>query len=100
MTMSRRAGRILVAVVALAIVVSVAGVLAGPIYGSQSSRRPWLSQFEGGPVIVTFVSAPPQKSWIMEAKLIFTEASGLVLRFPKERDKFFSYGNIISVDPK
>ena len=100
MTMSRRTGRILVAVVALAAVISAVGAFAVPGYGDESSRSLWLSQFEGGPVTVTFISAPPEKSRIMQAKLISAEISGLVLRFPKERDKFFSYACIISVDPK
>jgi hypothetical protein len=74
--------------------------LTRPLYSSQINARLWLMQFENGPVKVTFIEAPPAKDKILEARLIAVETSGLVLRLPQERDKFYPYSNMISVDPK
>jgi hypothetical protein len=75
-------------------------LLSGPIYSNQAISRAWLSQFENGPVTVTFSTAPPGKERIIDARLLAVENSGLVLRMPKDRDKFYPFSNIISVDPK
>lgn len=75
-------------------------LLTGPLYSSQMGGRPWLMQFQNGPVTVTFIQAPPDKGRTIEARLIAVETSGLVLRLPKERDKFYPFSNMISVDPK
>lgn len=75
-------------------------LLSGPIYSNQSISRAWLSQFENGPVTVTFSTAPPGKDAIIDARLLAVENSGLVLRLPQDRDKFYPYSNIISVNPK
>jgi hypothetical protein len=88
-----------VAVVVAAVSLGVQA-FAGPRFGSASAGSGWLSQFEGGPVAVTFVKAPPGRNQIAQGRLISAQVSGLVLRFPKETDKFFCYANIISVDPK
>jgi len=100
MTMSKTTGRILIVAVAVAAVWWAVQAFAGSRSGNESPGRCWLSQFEGGPVAVTFVKAPPGKSQVAEGRLIVAEPSGLVLRFPKETDKFFSYANLISIDPK
>lgn len=92
--------RILIVAVMLAAILSAVQALAAARSGSESSRSLWLSQFEGGPVVVTFVKAAPGKNQVAEGQLISAEVSGLVLRFPKETDKFFCYANIISVDPR
>lgn len=98
---TKRAGRIIIGLVGIIAVISIIAALARPIYaGSSEPSKPWLSRFEGGPVSVTFITAPPEKKKTEDARLIFVETSGIVLRFPKERDKFFPYANIISVDPK
>ena len=78
----------------------VSGLLPSSIYGNQQTKRPWLEQFENGPVTVTFITTPPEKERIIDARLISVEIGGLVLRLPKDRNKFFPYANIISVDPK
>jgi hypothetical protein len=70
------------------------------IYGYQGPERPWLKQFENGPVKIVFIKAPPEMERIANARLISVETSGLVLRFSKSRNKFFPYANIISVDPR
>ena len=75
-------------------------VLSGPIYSNQISAGHWLMQFENGPVTVTFATTPPGKDKIIDARLLAVESSGLVLRLPKDRDKFYPFSNIISVDPK
>ena len=98
---TKRAGRIIVGLAGIIAVISIIAALVRPIYAdSTETNKPWLSRFEGGPVSVTFITAPPEKDKTIDARLIFVEASGIVLRFPKERDKFFPYANIISVDPK
>lgn len=96
----KNAGKIIVGIVALAAVIFVVGLLSAPIYGSQIVRKAWLMQFENGPVTITFVTPPPEKEKIVDARLISVENSGLVLRLSKDRDKFYPYANIISVDPK
>lgn len=91
-------GILIVAAMVAAVLLAVQALAESRFAGASSGS--WLSQFEGGPVAVTFVKAPPGKSQLVEGRLISAEASGLVLRFPKEPDKFFCYANIISVDPK
>ncbi len=84
----------------LFVLIILALFLARPLYSNQINARLWLMQFENGPVTVTFITAPPDKGRIIEARLIAVETSGLVLRLPQERDKFYPYSNMISVDPK
>ena len=88
------------AVFFLLALIILAGLLSGPIYSNQTYASPWLMQFENGPVTVTFITALPGKDRIIEARLLAVENSGLVLRLPQDRDKFYPYSNIISVDPK
>ena len=92
--------RILLFLSLFLVLVLVVGLFDSSIYGNQQSRRPWLEQFESGPVTVIFIEAPPDKERIVDARLISVESSGLVLRLPKDRIKFFPYANIVSVDPK
>ncbi|UCC97412.1 MAG: hypothetical protein JSW66_16405 [Phycisphaerales bacterium] len=99
-TVRRPVREILIVAVVVAGLLLAARALAGPRFAGASAAAGWLSQFEGGPVAVTFVKAPPGKRQVAEGRLISAEVSGLVLRFPKETDKFFCYANIISVDPK
>ena len=82
------------------VLVLVVGLFDSSTYGNQEPKRPWLEQFESGPVTVIFIKAPPDKERIVYARLISVEPSGLVLRLPKDRIKFFPYANIVSVDPK
>ncbi len=93
-------GKILSVFFVLLALIIIAGLFSGPIYSNQIDLRPWLMQFENGPVTVTFITALPNKEKIIEARLIAVETSGLVLRLPQERDKFYPFSNIISVDPK
>jgi len=88
------------AVLVLFALIILAGLLSGPIYSNQTNAGSWLTQFENGPVTVTFATALPGKDRIIEARLLAVENSGLVLRLPQNRDKFYPYSNIISVDPK
>ena len=97
---SKKTVKIVLIMVAFFVVIFVVGLLSEPIYGNQIARKPWLMQFENGPVTITFVKAPPGKDMIVDARLISVEALGLVLRLPKDRDKFYPFANIISVDPK
>ena len=108
MKMSKTTRRILIVVVAVGAALLVlpghrvlgGKALAGAGFGGESPGRYWLSQFEGGPVVVTFVQAPAGKHQVTECRLMAAEPVGLVLRFPKENDKFFPYANIVSVEPK
>jgi hypothetical protein len=61
-------------------------------------QRSWLSHFVGDPVVVTFITAPPDMGRATRAVLTDAEAAGIVLRFGKE-EIFFSFANIISVEP-
>lgn len=97
---SKRKNGILLGLVLLAALIITIGLFSAPIYGLQTARRPWLMQFENGPVTINFVAAPPEKSRVVNARLISVEANGLVLRLSQDRDKFYPYSNIISVDPK
>ena len=97
---SKRAYRILVGLTILTSCIFVLSLFSTPIHGNQPTRRPWLMQFENGPVTVTFLTALPEKEKNIDARLISVETCGLVLRLPKDRDKFYPYANIISVDPK
>lgn len=100
MKKSKKISRILVSAVVLLSLILVTGLLPSSIYGNQAARRSWLMQFENGPVTINFVAAPPAKSRIVDARLISVESNGLVLRLSKDKDKFFPYANMISVDPK
>jgi hypothetical protein len=93
-------GKILLLVTVFTCIFLVTGLFPSSIYGNQETKRPWLEQFENGPVTVTFFTNPPEKERIADARLISVETCGLVLRLPKDRNKFFPYANIISVDPK
>ena len=97
---SKRTSSVLLGLVLLVALIIMIGLFIAPIYGIQTAKRSWLMQFENGPVTINFVAAPPEKSLIVNARLISVESNGLVLRLSKERDKFFPYANIISVDPK
>jgi hypothetical protein len=92
--------KILFLVTVTAAFVLVAGSLDSSTYGNQQLKRPWLEQFENGPVSIHFVTPPVAKSRIVNARLISVEENGLVLRLPEDRNKFFPYANIVSVDPK
>lgn len=100
MKKSKTIERILLFVVLLFAVVLIVEFLPSSIYGNQQSKRPWLEQFENGPVTIIFITAPPDKERMVDARLISVESSGLVLKLPKDRNKFFPYANIVSVDPK
>jgi hypothetical protein len=97
---SKNIERILLLFIVFIGIFLVSGFFPSSIYGNQETKRPWLEQFENGPVTVTFITAPPEKEKIIDARLISVETCGLVLRLPKDRNKFFPYANIISVDPK
>lgn len=97
---SKTIEKILLFAAVSAVLVLILGFFDSSIYGSQSAKKLWLEQFENGPVTVVFITAPPDTERIVDARLISAESSGLVLRLPKERIKFFPYANIISVDPK
>lgn len=101
MLSKKRAGKIIVGLIGIIAVVSIIAALSGSMYaGTSEESKSWLSRFEGGPVSVTFITAPPEKEKTEDARLIFAEPSGIVLRFPKERDKFYPYTNIVVIDPK
>jgi hypothetical protein len=100
MDKSKRKVNLLMAAVFLAVLVIVGGIFSIPIHGNQPVQRSWLKQFENGPVMINFVSAPIAKTTYVEARLISVEENGLVLRLTQEKDKFFPYANIISIDPK
>ena len=102
MLSKKRAGKIIIGLVGIIAVISIIAALSRPMYAGTSNEesKSWLSRFEGGPVSVTFITAPPEKDKTEDARLIFAESSGVVLRFPKERDKFFPYTNIVVIDPK
>lgn len=97
---SKRTNGILLGLVLLAVLIIMIGLFTAPIYGIQTAKRPWLMQFENGPVTVTFITIPPEKEKIIDARLISVETCGLVLRLPKDRNIFYPYANIISIDPK
>jgi len=97
---SKTTVRILLFAGLLVALVLFAGMFDSSIYGNQVSRTFWLGQYENGPVKVVFIKAPPESERIVNARLILVETSGLVLRLPKESNKFFPYANIISVDPR
>ncbi len=100
MKKSKALERILLLAVILMAVVLVSGLFDSSIYGNQETRKPWLEQFESGAVKITFTIAPPDSERVVDARLLYVEENGLVLRLPKDRIKFFPYSNIISVDPK
>ena len=101
MLSTKRAGKIIIGLVGIIAVISIIASLSRPMYAETSQERnTWLSRFDGGPVSVTFITAPPEKEKTVDARLIFAEPSGVVLRFPKERDKFYPYTNIVVIDPK
>lgn len=76
--------------------------LADPKYGVQKSPENssdlWLSHSLGDEVVVTFVAAPLDMGRTVRAKLMDAEAPGIVLQLGKE-EIFFSFANIISVQP-
>jgi len=100
MKVAGKSGRVVIAVIALAGVILAMGAFATARSAKRSSADLWLSHFVGGPVVVTFISAPPDMEQIVKATLMDAEAPGIVLRFPRKRERFFSYANIISVEPK
>ena len=95
-----RTSKILVLLIGFGAMVVIIASLARPMYAGSSAEQPWLSQFIRGPVSVTFISALPGKDQTVEARLISVESFGVVLRLSSERDKFYSYANIVSIDPK
>jgi hypothetical protein len=97
---SKRTSNLFLGLVSLAALIIVVGLFSVPIHGGQPAQRSWLMQFENGPVTVNFVAAPVAKSRLVDARLISVEENGLVLRLSQDKDKFYPYANIISIDPK
>lgn len=100
MKVSGKSGRAVIAAIVLAAVMLAMCAFATAGSAKKNSADLWLSHFVGGPVAVTFISAPPDMERIVKARLVEAETAGIVLRIPRKRERFFSYANIISVEPK
>lgn len=82
---------------------------AWPSYAAVSNtpsinpNAPWLPQYEGQNVLITFVTVPThlgtgfQKTSAL--KLIDVEDSGVVVTFRPNRTAFFPYSQIVSIEP-
>lgn len=100
MNESTNTKRILLVLLGLFVLVLVAGLFCGPIYGTQTQRAHWLENYTNGPVQVTFIVPPPNKELMVTCRLIAVEQSGVVLRMANESNKFYPYSNITCIDPK
>ncbi len=98
--MQRHAGYtgFLVFAIAGLCLIALAADLA-PARNDNLNSRPWLTHFAGGPVKVTFAEQPPDLEHVAKAVLVYVEQGGLVLRFPEQKEKFYPYANIISIEP-
>ncbi len=85
-------------VLALVISAYVVSADAVPRYTMKDTGDPWLSHFLGNEVVVTFAVAPLEMDRSVIARLMGAENAGIVLEFGTS-EIFFSYGNIISVEP-
>ncbi len=87
-------------ILVLTLVISAYAVSADavPCYTRKDSGDTWLSHFLGNEVVVTFVVAPLEMERSVIARLMGAETAGIVLVFGTS-EIFFSYGNIISVEP-
>lgn len=93
----------------LAAVICLAVVLARPTYARMSVAPikawsgPWLSQYEGQTVKITFVSTPSHLETdlgkISYLQLVEAGPAGIVVKFRPKRTVFFPYSQIVSVEP-
>jgi len=60
----------------------------------------WLSQYEGKIIQVTFNSVPPGKGQIEKVRLVTVEPTGIVVKYEGPNAIFYTFSNIIAVDPQ
>lgn len=84
--------------VTLACTILAVAALAAPRGKRGGGERLWLSHFVGDQVVVTFVVPPPEMGRAVKAQLMDAETPGVVLKLGKE-EIFFSFANIVSVEP-
>ena len=90
-------------------VVCLALVLARPTYANTGYEMvkpwsgPWLTQYEGRNVKITFVEAPTYVASdlkkVSTLNLVEAGPAGIVVSFRPERTVFFPYYQILSIEP-
>ena len=85
---------------ALICLIFLAGLSIKPTQANQvrfSSN--WLNQYEGKIIQVTFNSVPPGKNQIEKVRLVSVESTGIVVKYEGPNAIFYTFSNIIAVDP-
>ena len=78
----------------------LAGLSTKPTRAYQIGTQPhWLEQFEGKIIQVTFNSVPPGKDQIEEVRLVSVQSTGIIVKYQSPNAIFYTFSNIIAIDP-
>jgi hypothetical protein len=76
-----------------------AGLSIKPTQAQIRTATNWLNQYEGKIIQVTFNSVPPGKDQIEKVRLVSVESTGIVVKYEGPNAIFYTFSNIIAVDP-
>ena len=78
----------------------LAGLLIKPTQAYQMNGSHWLDQFEGKIIVITFITNPPGKQHTERARLDSVDSMGIVVKSEGLNPIFYTFANIISIDPQ
>ena len=90
--------------------VAICSILVGLIFLAGFSIKPtqanqirtvphWLNQYEGKIIEVSFVKNPYGKLDIEKVRLVSVESTGIVVKYDSPNAIFYTFSNIIAIDP-
>ena len=77
----------------------LAGFSMKPTQAQIRTASHWLNQYEGKIIQVTFNSVPPGKNQIEKVRLVSVESTGVVVKYDSPNAVFYTFSNIIAIDP-
>jgi hypothetical protein len=77
----------------------LAGLSIRPTQAQIRTAPNWLNQYEGKIIEVTFNSVPPGKDQIVKVRLDSVESTGIVVKYESPNAIFYTFSNIIAIDP-
>ena len=78
----------------------LAGFSIKPTLANQIRTVPhWLNQYEGKIIEVSFVKNPYGKLGIEKVRLVSVESTGIVVKYDSPNAIFYTFSNIIAIDP-
>ena len=78
----------------------LAGLSIKPTHANQIRIEPhWLNQYEGKIIEVIFDINPSGKLRMERVRLVSVESTGIVVKYDSPNAIFYTFSNIISIDP-